>query len=64
MLYVLTGQRGVNTVGLLNAEESALVDNYRAAAPEGKASLQAAGTAFAQQGRPGAAKARKASGGE
>lgn len=49
MLYVLTGQRGVDTVGLLSAEESALVDNYRAASPEHQASLRAVGASFAEQ---------------
>lgn len=49
VVYVLTGQRGVDTVGLLSAEEAALVDNYRAASPEHQASLRAVGDSFAQQ---------------
>lgn len=49
MLYVLTGQRGVDTVGRLSAEEAALVDNYRASSPEHQASLRAVGDSFAQQ---------------
>ena len=47
VLYVLTGQRGVDTVGLLSAEESALVDNYRHASPEHQASLRQVGSSFA-----------------
>ena len=31
VLYVLTGQRGKDVLGVMTAEESALVDNYRAA---------------------------------
>lgn len=49
VLYVLTGQRGVNTVGLLSAEESALVDNYRASSSEHRASIRAVGASFAEQ---------------
>lgn len=63
VVYVLTGKREA-TLGLIPADESALLDNYRAADAAGQASLQAAGAAFAQQGRPGVAKPRKASGGE
>lgn len=60
MLYVLTGQRGVDTVGLLSAEESALVDNYRAATPEHQASIRAVGASFAEQDQR-SQQARKAS---
>lgn len=49
MLYVLTGQRGLDTVGVLSAEEAALVDNYRAADPAHQASLRQVGAAFAEQ---------------
>ena len=49
MLYVLTGQRGLDIVGVLTAEEAALVDNYRAASPAHQASLRAVGTALAEQ---------------
>lgn len=49
MLYVLTGQRGIDTVGVLSAEEAALVDNYRAAGPAHQASLRQVGAAFAEQ---------------
>ena len=60
VLYVLTGQRGVDTVGLLSAEESALVDNYRAASPVHQASLRAVGASFAEQDKR-KEQARKAS---
>lgn len=49
MLYVLTGQRGIDTVGVLSAEEAALVDNYRHASPEHQASLRQVGSSFAKQ---------------
>lgn len=51
VLYVLTGQRGVDTVGMLSAEESALVDNYRHASPQAQAGLRAVGAALAEQDR-------------
>ena len=51
VLYVLTGQRGLDTVGALSAEEAALVDNYRAAGPAHQASLRQVGAAFAEQGQ-------------
>ncbi len=49
MLYVLTGQRGLDIVGVLTAEEAALVDNYRSADPVHQASLRAVGASFAEQ---------------
>lgn len=60
MLYVLTGQRGIDTVGVLSAEEAALVDNYRAAGPAHQASLRAVGASFAEQDKR-KEQARKAS---
>ncbi len=60
MLYVLTGQRGVDTVGLMTSEESALVENYRAASPDHQASLRAVGASFAEQDKR-SGQAKKAS---
>ena len=60
MVYVLTGQRGMDTVGVMTAEESALVENYRAASAEHQASLRAVGASFAEQDKR-KEQARKAS---
>lgn len=49
VLYLLTGRRGVEVVGALSAEESKLVENYRAASPAHQASLREVGAALAEQ---------------
>lgn len=46
--YVIAGVR--SAAADLQPEESALVENYRAAGEEGKSSLRAVGAALAQQG--------------
>ena len=61
-LYVLTGQRGLHTVGALTAEESAVLDNYRHATPEGRAAARAVLYAVEKSAPP--RPRRKAAGGE
>lgn len=61
VVYVLTGKRGIDTVGLLNAEEAALVDNYRHATEAGRA---AARSVLHAVQKPSPAARRRAAGGE
>ena len=41
VLYIVTGQRGLGTVGTLTAEEASIVDHYRAATDGGRAAARA-----------------------
>jgi len=41
VVYLLTGQRGLDMIGALTAEEASIVDHYRAATDDGRAAARA-----------------------
>lgn len=62
MLFILTGHRNLQTLGALNAEEAAVLDNYRHATEAGRAAARAVLVAVEKQ--PAARRRRAAGGGE
>lgn len=58
VLYILTGQHGIEPAPALSREEAVLLDNFRHCPPEGRACIKATSDAFAK--RPGVKKGRTA----